>query len=246
MKRSIVLAAFCGAVFAHLAGAYEYPLQFTPNPGYRGLVVAGYGFVGNNVFGTCSYYTASGPAGKGGGRGKVTNYQQTCTWDQYGNLLSVQKGAPAAPPPSYIKGSLVVYATNRNGDFTGTDSKLPGRGFINTPGGHYTWLTSNSHAILYPFVYTLTVMLVSDGDLAVDITGVSPSALHGATTLHSTTCNGEITVGETCSITITYDATKLTSATGSASDTLRIDLTSDAGEPHDFIQSFTILAADAP
>src|SRR5205807_4552655 len=43
-------------------GGNEYPLQFTPGAGYRGLVVAGYQLVGNSfggytVLGNCSYYT---------------------------------------------------------------------------------------------------------------------------------------------------------------------------------------------
>lgn len=240
MKRSMILVAVCGAAFAQLAGAYEYPLQFTPNAGYRGLVVAGYAFVGNDVVGNCSYYTVSGVSGKGGGRGRVTNYLQTCTWDETGNLLSIKKGAPAVPTPLYTKGNQVVYAANGT-VYTGTDAKLPERGFVNSPGPHYTWLTSAASGVLYPFVYTFTVVLKSDGDIPVDITAVAPSALHGVATLKSTTCNGEIQVGSACSITVTYDSTKLTSSTGSTSDTLRIDLTANAGEPHDFIQNFTIL-----
>ena len=37
MKRSMSLVAFGLVVFAPVAGAYEYPLQFTPNPGYSGV-----------------------------------------------------------------------------------------------------------------------------------------------------------------------------------------------------------------
>ena len=69
MKNLISLAAFCMAVFAPVAGAYNYPLQFSPNPGSRGLVVAGYQIVGSQVIGNCSYYTVSGGSGKGGGGG---------------------------------------------------------------------------------------------------------------------------------------------------------------------------------
>lgn len=68
MKKTIGLLAFCLVLFAPLAGAYEYPLQFNANPGYRGLVVAGYQFLGTDVVGNCSYYTVSGGgSGKGGG-----------------------------------------------------------------------------------------------------------------------------------------------------------------------------------
>lgn len=68
MKGSIKFVALCLVVFASVAGAYEYPLQFTPTPGYRGLVVAGYQITGNPVVGNCSCYTVSGNSGgKGGG-----------------------------------------------------------------------------------------------------------------------------------------------------------------------------------
>jgi len=38
------------------------PLHFTPNPGYRGLVVVRYKFSadGSHVIGNCSYYTITG------------------------------------------------------------------------------------------------------------------------------------------------------------------------------------------
>ena len=240
MKRSVILLAFCGAAFAPMAQAYEYPLQFTPNAGYRGLAVAGYELVNNEVVGNCSYYTMSGGSGKGGGRGAVKHYQQTCTWDLFGNLLGIKQGAPAAPAPLYTKGSQVVYAANGS-NYTGTDSKLPERGFVNSPGAHYTWLTPASNAVLHQFVYTLQVVLKSDGDIPVDITSVTPTAVQGVATLKSTTCNGEINVGKTCSITVTYDPTKITSGTGLGADTLRIDINSNAGEAHDYIQNLTIV-----
>ena len=82
--------------------------------------------------------------------------------------------------------------------------------------------------------------------MPLDITAVAPGALHSAVTLKSTTCIGETKVGGTCSITITFDPTKLTSSTGLAADTLRIDLTSNAGAAHDFIQVFTIIVPRKP
>src|SRR3974390_908947 len=191
MRNKIRIAAFCLAVIAPMARAYEYPLQFTPNPGYRGLVVAGYSFEGADVVGTCSYYNVSGKhgGGKGGGgparKGKV--YQQTCQWDRYGNLLGVHAGEPAHPTsPVSTKGTLVIYAVDpANGDYTGTDAKLPEHGFVNTPGPHYTWLTPNVDAVLQQIVYTDTFYLKSDGDLPVNITHVAASALHGEVTLKS-------------------------------------------------------------
>jgi hypothetical protein len=243
MKKSIGLVAFCLLGIARLAVAYEYPLQFKPNPGYRGLVVAGYSFQGNTVWGTCSYYTVSGGSGKGGGGRPSNVYNQVCTWDLHGNLLNMIKvKQPVTPPqPLSITGSLIVYARDANGETTGTDMHLPERGFVNSPGSHYTWLTTSNNAVLHQIVYTLIATLKSDGDGPVDISSVAVSALHGAATLQQTDCNGGIDVGSKCSITVTYDPTKLTGEDGRAADTLRIDLTSDAGEAHDFIQNFTIL-----
>jgi hypothetical protein len=248
MKRSLHLIAPCLIAFANVAGAYEYPLQFTPNPGYRGLIVAGYAFQDNTVIGNCSYYTvSSGGSGKGGGVGTVPHrYQQTCKWDLFGNLLSVTPGAPAVPAPVSTNGGVVVYATNANGISTGTDSKLAGRGFVNTPGAHYTWITPSHTAVALNMVYTLVTTLKSDGDVPLDIAAVAPSAQLAAVTLKSTTCIGQIAVGKTCSVTLTYDPTGLSSATGLAYDTLRVDLTSNAGEAHDFIQKYTIILPEKP
>jgi len=249
MKRSIVLFGFFLAVFAPLAGAYEYPLQFTPNPGYRGLVVVGYRFEGNQVVGNCSYYTVSGNSGGGKGGGSfatIKNYLQTCRWDLFGNLISITPG-PSTPPdqipgPLYQAGTATVYAVDANGDTTGVDTRLQGHGgFVNTPGTHYTWLTAQSNAVFHQLAYTLVTTVQSDGDGPLNITQIVPSALKGAVTLTNTTCIGAIEAGNTCTITVTYDPTQLTSTTGLAYDTFRIDLTSDAGDAHDFVQNFTIV-----
>jgi hypothetical protein len=86
--------------------------------------------------------------------------------------------------------------------------------------------------------------LKSDGDGPVDISSVTVSALHGVATLKQTDCDGAVAVGSKCSIALTYDTTKLASSKGLVTDTLRIDLTSDAGEAHDFIQNFNIILAN--
>jgi len=244
MKRSIILAVFCLPVCIQVAGAYEYPLQFTPNAGHRGLVVAGYKFEGNTVVGTCSYYTVSGNGGGKGGGGRSParkTYSQTCKWDMSGNLLSVTPNAPAAPTALYTNGTRVIYAVDANGNTTGTDTALPERGFVSAPGAHYTWLTPNTNAVVQQINYTLVIVLKSDGDVPLNVANVDAKALQGDVKLKSTTCKGQIDVGATCSIHITYDSAKLNSATGLAADTVRIDLTSDAGEPHDFIQNLTVI-----
>ena len=241
MKGSISAFAFCLLGIAQIALAYEYPLQFKLNAGYRSVIVAGYQFQGNNVVGNCSYYTVSGGSGKGGGgHASARTDAQTCMWDTHGNLLSITPGAPAVPAAVATNGSQVIYAIGPNGEFTGTDSKLPARGFVNSAGSHYTWLTPNHNAVLHQFVYTFTATLKSDGDMPVNISSVQVSALHGVAMLKQTDCEGEIKVGDKCSISLTYDPTKLTGNNGLATDTLRIDLTSDAGEAYDFIQNITV------
>lgn len=242
MKKTISLAAFGLMLFAPLAGAYEYALQFTPNPGYRGLVLAGYQFQGTNVVGNCSYYTVSGGSGKGGGGGHtLKHYDQTCMWDMHGNLLSVTPGAPVVPQPLYITGTQTVYAVAASGNVTGSDSKLSDRGYVTAPDGHYTWLTPTNNAAIPQTVYDFVAQLKSDGDVPVDISAVVPSALHGKATLTGTTCIGQIKVGAMCSINVRYDPTLLTGTDGLAFDTIRIDLTSDAGASHDFIQNYAII-----
>jgi hypothetical protein len=241
MKPFLSILSFCFLAFASVAGAHEYPLQFTPNSGYRGLVVAGYQLTGSTVVGNCSYNTVHSGSGRGGGYHTTTTYyNQTCTWDLFGNLLSVTPGAPAIPAPLYVNGTQTVYALDGNGEYTGSDTALPNHGFVNTPGSHYTWVTSNGYAVLQQMVYTITATLASDGDLPLNISAVEASALRAKTTIKNTTCVGQIAAGATCSVTVTYDPTKLRSATGLAYDTLTIGVTSDAGQTPDFVQSYTI------
>src|SRR2546426_12829942 len=81
------------------AFAHEYPLQFTPGAGARGLVVAGYQITADTVIGTCSYYTVTSGSGRGGGYPTIReDYNQTCTRGLTRKLLGVDSGAPATPP----------------------------------------------------------------------------------------------------------------------------------------------------
>ena len=178
MIRITTFLGLCIVATGQVALAHEYPLQFTPNAGYRGLVIAGYHFAGNTVVGNCSYYTQHSGSGKGGGYKTITTYyNQTCTWDLYGNLLSIAQGAPAAPAPLYVNGTQTVYADNGNGEYTGSDTKPGFGGFVNTPGSHYSWVTSNAYTVLQQIVYSMTVTLVSDGDLPLNISAVEAAAL---------------------------------------------------------------------
>lgn len=228
-------------------GGNEYPLQFTPAAGARGLVVAGY-FLGTNpvfgaiVIGNCSYYTVHSGSGRGGGYKTITTYfNQTCQWDPYGNLLSITTGAPTVPAAIATNGTQTIYASNSAGIYTGSDSALPGRGFVFTPGSHYSWLTPNPYAVIQQALYTVTLTIRSDGDMPLSVSSIQASALVGQATVSSTTCSGQIPVGSTCSATVVYDPTRLRSATGLAYDTLDVRVNADAGQPLDFIQRFTIV-----
>jgi hypothetical protein len=229
------------AAFVPVAAAHVYLLQYTPNSGARGLVVAGYQLSGNTVIGNCSYYTVHSASGKGGGYHTTTTYyNQTCAWDFYGNLLSVVAGAPVAPAPLYTIGTQTIYASNANGVTTGTDTTLPQHGFVNTPGSHYTWTTSNAYQVLQSKVYSFSITLLSDGDLPLTVAASEASAIRAKVAMSSTTCTGAIPVGATCSITVTYDPTRLRSTTRLAYDTLTVGVISDAGQIHDFVQTYTI------
>jgi hypothetical protein len=232
-------------------GGNEYPLQFTPQAGAKGLVVAGYRLAddptfGFTVIGNCSYYIQHSGSGKGGGYKTITTYyNQTCTWDPFGNLLTVVNGAPTAPAPITTTGTQTVYAANATGAYTGSDTALPNRGFVFTPGSHYTWLTSNAYTVLQQKVSAMTVTLRSDGDMPLTVASARASALRGGARVTATTCNGQIPVGSTCSVTVTYDPTSFRSPTGLAYDTLDVAVASDAGLVHDFVQSYTIVLTPA-
>ena len=242
MNRRISFAALLCAAAAGHAGAHEYKLQYTPNAGARGLAVAGYAFdSNNNVVGNCSYYTVHSGSGRGGGYKTITtHFDQTCTWDAYGNLLSVVAGAPVAPPPLYTSGTLTVYATNAYGDATGVDTTPGIGGFVNTPGSHYTWQTSTAYQVIPQAIDNFTAMLISDGDVPLVISGVQGTALNGRISVNAKQCLGTIAIGQSCGVAVSYDPRRLVSPTGLAYDTVTLSVTSDSGQAYDFIQSFTI------
>jgi hypothetical protein len=135
MRRAVIMAMFAALSAAGPARAYEYTLQFTPNAGARNLTVAGYVFQGSDVVGNCSYITVTGGgSGRGGGyHSHTTYYNQTCTWDGYGNLLSVAQGAPTPPTPLSTANGLTISAENAAGDTTGVDTAHGNIGCVNTP-----------------------------------------------------------------------------------------------------------------
>jgi hypothetical protein len=243
-RLKLLLLVFAIGWFVQGARAYEYPLQFTSNPPGQDLLVAGYRFEGNEVVGNCSYRVVPGSSGRSGGNhGKIQIQEQTCRWDLYGNLLRVTPGAPAVPAPIQINGTMTVYAANAKGGSTGRDTKMPGGGFVNTPGSHYSWVTPDAHAVTLQKQsgYSSVITLKSDGDAALEIRGLEASSLNGWAVVETATCSGKIQPDATCSITIRFDLSKLSSPGGQFDDTLTIKLKSDAGVARDFIQTYTIV-----
>ena len=235
---------------AHVAYAYEYKLQFTPQAGARGLVVAGYQFSGNTILGNCSYYTVTASSGRGG-HSVTTYHYNTCSWDLFGNLLSLTpvSAAPVAPPLISQTGTEIVYAIG-GASTTGLDTR--GFGFVTTPSSHYTWQTVNGGYAVIPYApYTITATLISDGDLPLAFDGATVTAsisgyitpAPGTATVSATTCTNPVQVGSTCSVTVTYSPTSIR-CTGSpyGYGYTRIDLSliTDAGATIDFTEGFTI------
>lgn len=234
-----------GLGFGGPAGAYEYTLQYTPNSGARGLVVAGYAFSGDSVVGNCSYYTVSSGSGRGGGyHSTKTYYNQTCTWSLFGNLLSVVPGSPTAPAPLSTSGGVTVYAENAEGDTTGVDTARGNVGFVNTPSAQYEWVTPSSIQFLSgqkPLNLLLT--LTNAGDRPLGITGFDPSAGLAKASVRWTTCTKHpIKTGATCNIDILYDTRGISRGDNpyTAYDTLTVGVVSNSGQAPDFTESIEI------
>jgi uncharacterized repeat protein (TIGR03803 family) len=235
------------AVPSASGGGNEFPLQYTAGAGARGLTIAGYALTADPVYGTivtgnCSYYTQTSGSGRGGGYHTTTTYyNHTCTWDAYGRLLGVVNGAPAAPAPIGTNGTQTIYASDpASGIYTGVDSALATRGFVFTPGSHYTWLTPSPYAVIAQALATVTVTLKSDGNMPLTVSSAQASAAAGLASVTATTCIGTIAVGSTCTVTVRYDPTHLQSPTGLAYDTLTIHLGADSALATDWSQRYTI------
>lgn len=234
LKLTMALTLLASSAYAH-----EYPLQFTAAAGARGLVVAGYGISNATVTGTCSYYTVSSGSGKGGGYHTTTTYfNQTCTWDLTGNLLSVVRGAPATPAVLFVIGTRTAYGTDGSAT-TGTDSALlPNHGYVDTPSPHYTWGAFT--APTGPAIQTVTLTLTSDGDMPLDVTAVTETTSLARSHMTSTTCIGLLSAGSSCSISIYYDPSRLAYPTGLMYDTLTVTVESNSPQSATFSSHFTI------
>lgn len=235
----------------HTASAYEYKLQFTPPGGAQHLNVAGYTIASSAVGGNCSYDTVSVGSGRGA-HSTTTHHYNSCTWDLFGNLTSLTPlaSAPVVPPVLSTSGTEVLYASSGSST-TGRDTR--GFGFVTTPSPHYSWQTVNGGYAVIPYsVYTVTVTLVSDGDLplVVDssqvasvISGyITPSP--GTATIASTTCGNSVAVGATCTVTVSYDPTTIQctgDAYGYAYTQINLSLVTNAGATVNWKEGFTII-----
>jgi hypothetical protein len=247
MKRLLFTVILIGAQAAH---AYEYKLQFTPQSGARGLVVAGYQFNGNAILGNCSYYTVSAGSGRGS-HGTTTHHYNSCSWDVFGNLVSLtpQSSPLTAPPPISQSGTEIIYAIS-GASSTGQDTR--GFGFVSTPSSHYSWQTPNGgYAVIPDAIYPITATLISDGDFPLNFAGatvvsavsgtITPSP--GTATVSATTCESSVPAGSTCSVTVSYNPTTIVctaSPYGYAYTKIDLSLVTDAGAHADFTQGFTI------
>jgi hypothetical protein len=249
MRRSAILAVLAVSCLAGPARAYEYTLQFTPNPGARGLVVAGYIFSGNTVVGNCSYSITTGGSGKGGGGGSHTTYYgHTCTWDLFGNLLSMTQGAPKAPPPLSIGGGLTVYARNAAGDVTGIDTAHGNTGFVNTRSAQYAFATPSGGYVFLsnqnPVAVRLTVR--SEGDFPLVVSKIDPVARLAKASVWSTNCQkAPVKPGAICTIVVKYDPRSLPPGDDpyTAYDSLTVGIVSNSGQAPDFSESIEVPVA---
>src|SRR5258708_1739610 len=247
MKRSLLTLVLLAA---HVAYAYEYKLQFTPQGGARGLTVAGYQFSGTTVLGNCTYYTVSACSGRGCHTTTTWHYN-TCTWDQFGNLISLTpvSSAPVAPPPISTNGTEIVYAVN-GASSTGHDTR--GFGFVNTPSSHYSWQTPNGGDAVIPYAaYKDSPPAISDRDFPLHLEGgsvvasisgtITPSP--GTAFISASTCPAWIQVGSSCAVTVTYVPMTIKctgDAYGYAYTKIDLSLVTDAGANPDFTEGFTI------
>ncbi len=231
-----------------VASAYEFHLQFPAASGARNLMVIGYEYAGNTVVGDCSYDTVSACSGRGC-HPITTHHYNTCTWDLYGNLLSVATGAPAAQDPLYTSGTEIVYAVSGSSK-TGRDTG--GFGFVDTPAAHYSWVTANgAYEVIPDAPYVVQATFASDGDLTLRILGgsvvaqvfgtITPSP--GKATISGHTCTSTLAPGATCTVTITYDPTTIActaSPYGYAYTGIDLSATTNSPTKTDFTQRYTV------
>lgn len=243
----VILITILGS---RMAQAYEYHLQFAPPAGAHGISVAGYSFYAEKVSGNCSYSTSKVTGGRYG-HTVVTPHYAKCTWDLYGNLISMlPETLPLRTPPVLsTSGFETIYASEGTSK-TGTDGR--GFGFVSTPSAHYSWETPNgAYSVIGDSTHVFAVNLVSDGDfpLVVDKATVQEAisgttiATAGTAKIMSSSCGSSLPVKSACSIIVSYSPTTIactTSPYGFAYTTLDLSLITDAGANPAFRHGFTI------
>ena len=231
---TIGAAALC---LASPAAAFEYPLQFTPLSGAQGLVVAGYTFDGPNVVGNCSYHITRSSGGRGG-HTITTYFNQTCTWDRGGTLVSEVSGAPNLPNPLSTVGGVTTYAIDTNGEYTGYDANR-NVGFINRLSPQYVFNTASGGFLFLqkqkPVSITLSVQSV--GDYPLQVSGVTTAS--GA--IIKMTSNGcvNVPVGGACAVVLQYDPTNIVKGDNPYTyyDHISVSLTSNSGLAYTFTET---------
>lgn len=241
--RFAVVAAATVAVLG-LAGtsrAYEYRLQFTPQPPtVGGINMGGVTTIGEQfnsdgtVSGSISYWTQ--PCGVRICGAKTFHYLSG-TWDTLGNLISTTPNQWPAQSPLYTTGTEQVYAASGQAT-TGHD--IRGFGFLAYPASHYIWtggatnlfapfgpgvgdLAANGGYIVVPYTppTTFQVELLSDGDLPLNITStisqvtVSGYGTEGTGKVTSVTgdcLTAPLAPGATCTLSVTFDPSTITAS----------------------------------
>jgi hypothetical protein len=232
MRSWTVLAVAGGLGFTPAAGAFEYPLQFSPCCNVSGRHVAGYSFVGSTVFGDCTYVTYSGCSGRDC-HGTYTSHYQGCTWDLFGNLLGITAGEPIAPPPISTTGGLIVYGQNTSGGSTGVDTAHGNLPFVNTISAQYTWVAPPAVVFLTADKpQTIPLTLQNIGDLPLAVTNVTAIVELGQLSFKSTRCKlAAVAVGKSCKLVMTYNPTKIPHGDDpyTAYDQVSVGLVSNSG-----------------
>jgi len=212
-----------------------FPLQF----GATGTVLFVAGYTVDplaGVTGECDYKVSHSGSGRGGGYKVVTDYYQgVCTWDLFGSLLSQTftktAGAPVPHPPIplYMIGNQITYGIDASGDSTGQTSTTTGFVIHNT--ADYVWMPVSQITTDAQTPASFQATLTSTGNLSLDVTGSNIySGLGASVTVLGDTCTGQaILPGQSCTITLSYDPSGLVSDTGTAFDTISIEISTNSG-----------------
>ena len=237
------------------AHAFEYALHFTPPSGAKGVNVVGYDITADGEVSGLVHYALTRCTGGRGAHCITTQYDFTGTWDSFGNPTGLVAGAPTAPTPLYVDGTITVYADNGTSK-TGSDSSIPGvvKGFVNTPSSHYSWQSPNGQLyVIADAPYTFSAALLSDGDFNLNIAQATVSATpsgtlagipdQGAVSITSNGCGAVVAPGASCAYGVTYDPSTIRctpSTQGLAYTHVTLTLTTDAGQNFDFTQIYTV------